>query len=34
VEGNQATVIARIGTLEARLTELERKVNFPDHPTQ
>jgi hypothetical protein len=24
----------RIGILERRLTEVERKVNFPDHPTQ
>ena len=24
----------RIGILERRLTEVERKVNFPNHPTQ
>jgi hypothetical protein len=34
VEGNQAALIARVGTLEARVTELERRVKFPEHPTQ
>jgi len=34
IEGNQAALITRIGVLEDRLLELERKVNFPHHPTQ
>jgi ElaB/YqjD/DUF883 family membrane-anchored ribosome-binding protein len=34
IEGNQATLIARVGTLEQRITELEKKINFPEHPTQ
>jgi hypothetical protein len=29
VEGNDAAVIARLGILEARVTDLERKINFP-----
>jgi hypothetical protein len=34
LEGNQGALITRIGTLEDRMTELERRVIFPDHPTQ
>jgi hypothetical protein len=34
LEGNQAALITRIGVLEDRMLELERKVNFPHHPTQ
>jgi hypothetical protein len=34
LEGNQGALIARIGTLEDRMTDLERKVTFPNHPTQ
>jgi len=34
LEGNQAALIVRIGTLESRVTELERKLNFPNFPTQ
>ena len=34
VEGNQGALIDRVGTLEDRITALERKVNFPEHPTQ
>ena len=34
LEGNQGALITRIGTLEDRVTELERKVIFPNHPTQ
>ena len=30
LEGNEAAVIARLGTLEARVTDLERKINFPN----
>lgn len=29
LEGNEAAVVARLGTLEARVTDLERKINFP-----
>ena len=34
LEGNQGALITRIGTLEDRVTELERKAIFPNHPTQ
>ena len=34
LEGNQGALITRIGTLEDRMTELERRVIFPDRPTQ
>jgi len=34
VETSQAALITRIGVLEDRMLELERKVNFPHHPTQ
>ncbi|HXB66747.1 MAG TPA: hypothetical protein VNY05_00775 [Candidatus Acidoferrales bacterium] len=34
LEGNQGALITRVGTLEDRMTELERRVIFPDHPTQ
>ena len=34
LEGNQGALITRIGVLEDRMTQLERKVNFPNHPTQ
>jgi hypothetical protein len=34
LEGNQATLIARVGTLEDRVLELERRINFPNHPKQ
>jgi hypothetical protein len=34
LEGNQGAVIARIGTLENRMLDLERKLNFPQHPSQ
>ena len=34
VEVNQATLISRVGTLEDRVLQLERKVNFPQHPAQ
>jgi hypothetical protein len=34
LEGNQGALITRIGVLEDRMTQLERKVNFPQHPTQ
>ena len=34
LEGNQGALITRIGTLEDRVTDLERKVIFPNHPTQ
>lgn len=34
LEGNQGALIDRVGTLEDRITALERKVNFPEHPTQ
>jgi hypothetical protein len=34
LEGNQGAIITRIGTLEDRMTDLERKVNFPSHPAQ
>jgi hypothetical protein len=34
LEGNQGALITRVGTLEDRMTELERRVKFPDHPTQ
>jgi hypothetical protein len=34
VETSQAALITRIGVLEDRMLELERKVNFPNHPTQ
>jgi hypothetical protein len=30
VEGNEGAVVARLGTLEARVTDLERKINFPN----
>ena len=34
LEGNQGALITRIGVLEDRMLELERKVNFPNHPKQ
>ncbi len=34
LEGNQSALIARIGTLEDRMMELERKINFPNQPSQ
>jgi hypothetical protein len=34
LEGNQAALITRLGVLEDRMLELERKVNFPQHPAQ
>jgi hypothetical protein len=34
LEGNQGALITRIGTLEDRMTDLERKVTFPNHPAQ
>ena len=34
LEGNLGALITRIGTLEDRMLQLERKVNFPNHPTQ
>ena len=34
LEGNQAALITRIGVLEDRMLELERRVNFPHHPPQ
>lgn len=34
LEGNQSALIARIGTLEDRMMELERKINFPNQPPQ
>ena len=34
LEGNQGTLITRVGTLEDRMLELERKMNFPQHPPQ
>jgi hypothetical protein len=34
LEANQGALITRIGTLEGRMTELERRVIFPDRPTQ
>jgi hypothetical protein len=33
LEANQAALIARISTLEARLTDLEKRLNFPNLPT-
>jgi hypothetical protein len=33
LEANQAALIARISTLEARLTDLEKRINFPNLPT-
>ena len=34
LEGNQGALITRIGTLEDRMLELERKINFPNQPPQ
>jgi hypothetical protein len=34
LEGNQGALITRIGVLEDRMTELERKMNFPHFPPQ
>jgi hypothetical protein len=34
LETNESAVVARLGTLEARVLDLERKVNFPNHPAQ
>jgi hypothetical protein len=34
LEGNQGAIITRIGVLEDRMTDLERKVHFPQHPPQ
>jgi hypothetical protein len=33
-ERESAALKERIGILERRLTEVERRVNFPNHPTQ
>ena len=33
-ERESAALKDRLGILEKRITDLERKVNFPDHPTQ
>jgi len=30
IEGGQVAMNARLGTLESRVTQLERKVNFPN----
>ena len=32
LEGNQCAIITRIGVLEDRMLEIERKVNFPHQP--
>jgi hypothetical protein len=34
LEGNQGALITRVGVLEDRILELERKVNFPNQPAQ
>ena len=34
LEGNQGALITRIGVLEDRMLDLERKINFPQHPEQ
>ena len=34
LEGNQGALITRIGVLEDRMLNLERKVNFPQQPPQ
>jgi hypothetical protein len=34
LEGNQGALITRIGVLEDRMLELERKINFPQQPQQ
>ncbi|HMD70901.1 MAG TPA: hypothetical protein VKF41_06130 [Bryobacteraceae bacterium] len=34
LEVNQGALITRIGVLEDRMLELERKVNFPQQPPQ
>jgi len=34
LEGNQGAIITRIGVLEDRMLEIERKVNFPHQPPQ
>jgi hypothetical protein len=34
LEGNQGALITRIGVLEDRMLELERKISFPQHPPQ
>jgi hypothetical protein len=34
LEGNQGALIVRVGVLEERILQLERKVNFPQHPPQ
>ena len=34
LEGNQGALITRIGVLEDRMREIERKVNFPQQPPQ
>jgi len=33
-ERESAALKERVGILERRLTDVERKVNFPNHPTQ
>jgi hypothetical protein len=33
LEGNQAVLIERLSTLEARLTDLEKRLAFPNLPT-
>ena len=34
IETESAAVRKRVGSLEERVLELERKVNFPNHPPQ
>jgi outer membrane protein TolC len=34
LEGNQGALITRIGVLEDRMLQLERKINFPPLPPQ
>jgi len=34
LEGNQGALITRIGVLEDRMLQLERKINFPQLPPQ
>ena len=34
LEENQAALISRLGILEDRMAELERKLSFPNHPIQ
>jgi len=34
LEGNQGALTTRVGVLEDRMLEIERKINFPHHPQQ